>query len=169
MSAPRIILFSLLGFSLGCASTSEVSDTEYLDAIWIVGTWHIRGEIRSGTNTRDVDLFLTFLPNGWVVEGDQPGRSRTARVRWYPRRNRVETAWGGVTLRIQEREEGPPRAELGGSVQARYTVQECANWGFDANGARICLQMATVERYRTVGARGEAILEPGGGTPSNGR
>ena len=78
MSVPRTILFSLLGFSLGCASTPEVSDAEYLDAVWIVGTWHIRGEIRSGTNTRDVDLFLTFLPNGWVVEGDQPGRSRTA-------------------------------------------------------------------------------------------
>ena len=158
----RLLLLLLLLLQMGCASTPRASESDYLEAVWIVGTWRIRGEIRAGTDTRDVDMLLIFLPDGWVVEGDQPGRSRTARARWYPRRNRVETSWGGVALQIQDMEEGPPRAELQGSVQARYTVEECANWGFDANGARVCLQMATVERYRTVAARGQVILEPSG-------
>ncbi len=162
MSQLRPVLLFLLLLQMGCASTPGASESAYLEAVWIVGTWRIQGEIRAGTDTREVDMLLTFLPDGWVVEGDQPGRSRTARERWFPRKDRVETSWGGVDLQIQGMDEGPPRAELRGSVQARYTVEECANWGFDANGARVCLQMATVERYRTVAARGQVILEPSG-------
>ena len=156
-----LTLTSLLVILAGCVSGPREVDAEYREADWIIGSWRIDSYLKAGTHSRDVLLRLTFLPNGFVDVVDEGGSSNLAqRCRWRPRLGRVHTSCGGVDLRIRDRSSGPAEVELGGSVRVPYYVEECGRWTVDSLGNRVCAYYHQVERFRSISARGEGILEP---------
>jgi hypothetical protein len=156
---PLILLSALLGTA--CASTGPQSAEEYVEADWIVGAWRIDSFLRAGSQRRDILLQLDFKPTGHVDVVDQTTSSRLAtQCRWYSRVNWIETSCRGVDIRILPDDEGSLDVELAGTIRVPSTTEECARWGVDETGARICLKWVEVERFRNVPARGQGILEP---------
>jgi hypothetical protein len=159
--ALSVLVLSATLVGTACASRQQHLAAGYLEHDWLIGTWRIDSYIRNATHGRDILLHLTFLPNGFVDVVDMDSSSDLAtRCRWQPRVNWIDTSCKGVGIRVFPPQTGAPKVELSGAVQVPYRSEECGRWGVDADGNRVCMWWREVERYRSVTARGEGVLEP---------
>ena len=159
LSSP--LVWSIALVNLACATTGDQGSGEPMDAAWIVGSWRVDSHIQAGAQRKDVLLQMTFLPSGLVDVIDQNAGSRMAsQCRWFARVNWVDTSCRGLDIRVLPDNAGLPEVELAGNLRVPYYTEECGRWGVDASGNRVCLRWDQVERFRSVAARGQGILEP---------